>query len=79
MGEEGESDAIADSESGGTCVWGTGDARGEPDHPNNWVDPGEGQDWVEEFGLQFGSILYAAGGLISRGAPKGQKGPTESI
>ena len=39
MGEEGESDAIADSESGGTYLWGPGDASGGPDHPNDWVDP----------------------------------------
>ena len=79
MGEEGESDAIADSESGGTCLWGTGDASGGLDHPNDWVDSSKGEDWVEEFGLQFGSILCAARGIVSRGAQKGQKGPTESI
>ena len=79
MGEEGKSDAITDSESGGTYLWGTGDAGGEPDNPNDWIDSGEGEDWVEEFGLQFGSILCAAGGIVSRGAPKGQKCPTESI
>ena len=67
MGEEGESNAIADSESGGTCLWGASDASGGSDPANNWVDPSEGEDWVEEFGLQFGSILCAAGGLISRG------------
>ena len=79
MGEEGKSDTISDSESGGTCVWGAGDASRGFDSPDDWVDPGEGEDWVEEFGLQFGSILCAAGGIVSRGAPKGQKGPTESI
>ena len=79
MGEEGESDAIADSESGGACLWGAGNAGRGPDHPNDWVDPSEGEDWVEEFGLQFGSILCAAGGIVSQGRPRGQKGPTESI
>ena len=79
MGEEGESDTISDSESGGTCVWGAGDAGGGSDHSNDWVDPGEGEDWIEEFGLQFGSILCAAGGLNSRGAPNGQRGPEESL
>ncbi len=79
MGEEGESDAIANSESGGACLWSTGDAGGGPDPPNDWVDPSEGEDWVEEFGLQLGSILCVAGGIVSRGAPKGQKCPIESI
>ena len=79
MGEEGESDAIADSESGGTCLWGAGNAGGGPDHPNDWVDPGEGEGWVEESGLQFGSILCAAGGIVSRGRPNGQKRSIESI
>ena len=72
MGEEGESDTIADSESGGTCLWGAGHAGGGPDHPNDWVDPSKGEDWVEEFGLQLGSILCAAGGIVSRGTSKGQ-------
>ena len=71
MGEEGESDAIEDSEPCGTYLWGTGDAGGGPDHPNDWVDPSESEDWAEEFGLQFGSILCAAGGIVSRGKSKG--------
>ena len=79
MGEEGESDAIADSESGGTCLWGPDEAGGGPDHPNDWVDSGGGEDRVEEFGLQFGSIMCVAGGIVLRGAPKGQKGPIGSI
>ena len=68
-------DAIADSKSGRTCFWGTGDAGGEPDHPNDWVDPGEGEDWVEEFGLQLGSILCIAESLKARSTPQGQRGP----
>src|SRR5512135_28982 len=53
----GKSNAVADSESCGTRLRGSGEAGRKSDRPGHWSDQGEGQGWSEESGLQFGSIL----------------------
>ena len=56
-----ESDAFPNPESCGTRLWGAGEAGGEADCTGHWSGPGQGQGWVEESGLQFGSILCVGG------------------
>ena len=63
--DAGESDAFPNSESCGTCLWGAGEAGGEADRMGHWSGPGHGQGWVEESGLQFGSILCVGWDMIA--------------
>ena len=57
----GQSNAFGNPESSGTCLWGAGEAGGEPDRTSYWFGQGESQGRVEESGLQFGSILRVGG------------------
>ena len=74
----GKSNAFSNSESCGTRLWGTGEAGREPDRPGHWAGQGEGQGWLEESGLQSGSILRVGGGMTAQSASGGQRNPIGS-
>ena len=44
---------------------------GRPDRTGHWFGQGEGQGWVEESGLQFGSILCVGGDMSAPGMSTG--------
>ena len=75
----GESDAFPNPESSGTCLWGAGEAGGKADRTGHWFVQGEGQGWVEESGLQFGSILRVGWGMSAQGISTGQNDPVGSL
>jgi hypothetical protein len=75
----GESDAFSNSESSGACFWGAGKACGKSDRTGYWYGQGKGQDWLEESGLQFGSILCIGGDMRVPGASTGQNNPAGSL
>ena len=75
----GESDAFPNPESCGTCLWGAGEAGGKADRTGHWSGPGEGQGWVEESGLQFGSILRGGGDMSPPSISTGQNDPVGSL
>ena len=59
----GESDAFPNPEPCGTRLWGAGQTSGKADCTGHWSGPGQSQDWIEESGLQFGSILCVGGDI----------------
>ncbi len=71
----GEPNAFPNSESCGTRLWGSSQASGEVDGPSHWSDSGQDQDWFEESGLQFGSILRIGGDMSVRRISTGHNDP----
>ena len=71
----GQSDAFPHPESCGTFLWGASETRGEVDRAGHWSGQGESQGWVEESGLQFGSILCVGLGMSAPGISAGQNNP----
>ncbi len=49
-------DAVKESESGGACLWGTGEAGGDDDLTGGRDWSGESEDRVTQLGVQPGSI-----------------------
>ena len=58
-----ESDTVPYPEPSGTRLWGSGETGRGPDRPGDWAAAGESQDWLEESGLQLGSILHVGCGM----------------
>jgi len=71
----GKSDAFPDSESSRAYLWGASEASGNPACTRDWVDEGDGQGWVEEFGLQYRSLLRIVGGMSTGEISAGQPDP----
>ena len=61
--DPGQSKAFRDPESSGTRLWGAGETSGKADCTGHWSGPGQSQGWIEESGLQFGSILCVGGDI----------------
>jgi hypothetical protein len=52
--------------------------RGKADRAGHWSGQGESQGWVEEPGLQLGSILCVGWDMSAQGISSGQNGPAGS-
>ena len=75
----GQSDAIPNPESSGACLWGPGEASGKADCTGHWSGSGQSQGWVEESGLQFGSILRVGGDMSIPSISTGRNNPVGSL